>query len=248
MNDTITAAGGKNSKLSGLLSMVGPFIGLGLIILLFSILEPEKFPTFFNFLTVANQTVIVALAAMGMTYIIISGGIDLSVGSVIALVTVVVARLVDAGVDPLLAAIAGVLAGAVCGMVSGLLIGGMNIIPFIATLGMMGIARGVAKWLSGQQKVDAPMTWLWELMSRSPALKWLIVSPGVWLMIISAGRRNRHAQVLPVRALYFRDRFQRVNRAALRHPGGAHEIPHLRVQRSHDGDGGGDAVLAPDGG
>jgi ribose transport system permease protein len=51
---------------------------------------------------------------------------------------------------------------------------------------MMGIARGTAKWFSGQQKVDAPMTWLWEIMSRSPKLKWILFSPGVWIMIILA--------------------------------------------------------------
>ncbi|MFC1560999.1 ABC transporter permease [Candidatus Latescibacterota bacterium] len=177
-------SGGKQFK--KILSLIGPFIGLGLIILLFSLLEPEKFPTFFNFLTVANQTVIVALAAMGMTYIIISGGIDLSVGSVIALVTVVTALMVDHGFNPLFAVLAGVLTGTLCGAVSGLLVGYVGIIPFIATLGMMGIARGVAKWFSGQQKVDAPMTWLWEIMSRSPKIKWMMFSPGVWIMIFSA--------------------------------------------------------------
>lgn len=176
----------RGKQLKNLLSVIGPFIGLGLIILLFSILEPDKFPTLFNFLTVANQTVIVALAAMGMTYIIISGGIDLSVGSVIALVTVVTALLIDAGRSPLIAIIVGVFSGAVCGAISGALIGYFRIIPFIATLGMMGIARGVAKWMANQQKVDAPMTWVWEIMSRSPSVKWLVFSPGVWLMIIAA--------------------------------------------------------------
>ena len=176
----------RKKQFAKILSLIGPFIGLGLIILLFSFLEPEKFPTFFNFLTVANQTVIVALAAMGMTYIIISGGIDLSVGSVIALVTVVTALMVDHGFNPLLAAIIGVLSGAICGAFSGFLIGWVGIIPFIATLGMMGIARGTAKWLAGQQKVDAPMTWLWEIMARSPKIKWLLFSYGVWIMIISA--------------------------------------------------------------
>lgn len=174
------------TQLKKIVSLVGPFIGLGLIILLFSVLEPDKFPTWFNFLTVANQTVIVALAAMGMTFIIISGGIDLSVGSVIALSTVVTALLVDHGMSPLLSAMAGVLSGVICGAVSGLLIGRVGIIPFIATLGMMGIARGVAKWFAGQQKVDAPMTWLWEIMARSPKIGWLFVSYGVWIMIISA--------------------------------------------------------------
>ncbi len=176
----------RGKQLKNLLSVIGPFIGLGLIILLFSILEPDKFPTFFNFLTVANQTVIVALAAMGMTYIIISGGIDLSVGSVIALVTVVTALMIDSGMSPLVSIMVGVFSGAVCGAISGVLIGYFRIIPFIATLGMMGIARGVAKWMANQQKVDAPMTWVWEIMSRSPTIKWLVFSPGVWLMIIAA--------------------------------------------------------------
>lgn len=165
------------------MSIIGPFIGLGLIIALFSLLEPDRFPTVFNFLTVANQTVIVALAAMGMTYIIISGGIDLSVGSVIALVTVVTALLIDNGMSPLIAAMLGVVSGTLCGAVSGVLIGYSGIIPFIATLGMMGIARGIAKWLAGQQKVDAPLTWISDVMAHSPHL---FFSPGVWIMIISA--------------------------------------------------------------
>ena len=53
----------KGKQFGKILSIIGPFIGLGLIILLFSFLEPGKFPTYFNFLTVANQTVIVTLAA-----------------------------------------------------------------------------------------------------------------------------------------------------------------------------------------
>ena len=186
MNEGNSKSGAATVQIKKLFSIIGPFLGLGLIIVLFSVLEPEKFPTFFNFLTVANQTVIVALAAMGMTYIIISGGIDLSVGSLIALTTVVTALMVDHGMNPFIAAVGGVLASTICGVISGWLIGYMKIIPFIATLGMMGIARGVSKWMAGQQKVDAPMTWLWELMSRSPSLKWLIVSPGVWIMIFSA--------------------------------------------------------------
>ncbi len=75
MNNTTPQLYEKNESVEQqfkkILSLIGSFIGLGLVILLFSLLEPDKFPTFFNFLTVANQTVIVALAAMGMTYIII---------------------------------------------------------------------------------------------------------------------------------------------------------------------------------
>lgn len=189
MNTTSTAnaaPGTAGARLKKLLSLLGPFIGLGLIIVLFGVLEPERFLTWYNFLTVANQTVIVALGAMGATYIIISGGIDLSIGSVIALTTVVTALLVNAGVDPALAAVVGIAAATVTGMINGALIGYFGIIPFIATLGTMGIARGVAKWLASEQKVDAPMTWLWELMSSSPPVPWMLVSPGVWLMILSA--------------------------------------------------------------
>ncbi len=171
---------------SRLLALVGPFIGLIIIVALFSVLKPDTFPTLYNFMTVANQTVIVALAAMGMTFIIISGGIDLSVGSVIALNTVVTALLINHGVDPFLSLVAGVVSGVICGSLSGILIGGLRIVPFIATLGIMGIARGVAKWVAGEQKVDAPMTWIWELMGKSDRLSWLVFSPGVWLMIVLA--------------------------------------------------------------
>ncbi len=177
---------GKGAGFRKILSLSGPFLGLASIILLFGILQPQRFLSTYNFMTVANQTVIVALAAMGMTFVIISGGIDLSVGSVIALNTVVTALLVQRGVDPFLALCAGVLSGVAAGAINGLLIGGLRIVPFIATLGMMGIARGVAKWLAGEQKVDAPMTWLWELMGGSGRLSWLVFPPGVWLMIIAA--------------------------------------------------------------
>ena len=176
----------RNPIFRRLLSYIGPFLGLGIIIVFFGALQPDKFLTFFNFMTVANQTVIVALAAMGMTFIIISGGIDLSVGSVIALNTVVTALLINHGYSPFIALVVGVLSGVVAGSLSGILIGGLGIVPFIATLGIMGIARGVAKWLAGEQKVDAPMTWLCDLMGKSDSLGWLVFSPGVWLMIISA--------------------------------------------------------------
>jgi ribose/xylose/arabinose/galactoside ABC-type transport system permease subunit len=177
---------GKAAGLKKIFSLSGPFLGLAFIILLFGFLQPQKFLSAYNFMTVANQTVIVALAAMGMTFIIISGGIDLSVGSVIALNTVVTALLIQHGIDPFLALVAGVLSGVATGALSGLLIGGLGIVPFIATLGMMGIARGVAKWLAGEQKVDAPMTWLWQLMGNSDQLGWMLLPPGVWLMAIGS--------------------------------------------------------------
>jgi ribose transport system permease protein len=164
----------------------GPFLGLLLVVVLFTCLEPETFLSAFNIKNVATQTVIVALGAMGMTLIIISGGIDLSVGSVIALSTVVTALGLDAGWSPLFCFLLGIIAGGACGLVNGLIITRLNIVPFIATLGMFSIVRGFAMYLAEEQKVDAPLSWLNGLMAKSPEPAWLILAPGVWMMILVA--------------------------------------------------------------
>jgi ribose transport system permease protein len=175
-------AGGRVARAARLL---GPFAGLALVVAIFSILEPERFLSEYNLRTVATQTVIVALGAMGMTFVIVSGGIDLSVGSSIALVTVVVARLLEHDAPPWFAASAGILSGAVIGCLNGVLVTALKIVPFIVTLGMLGVVRGVAKWIAGEQKVDAPGTWLVDLMKKTPDPEnaWLLVAPGVWLMV-----------------------------------------------------------------
>lgn len=174
-------------ELRRMLSLLGPFIGLLLVIGIFSVVaRDEGFLRVYNLKTVAAQTVIVGLGAIGMTFVIISGGIDLSVGSVIALASVVTAMFLNKGYDPSLAVAAGVLTGGCCGMINGVLITTLRIVPFIVTLGMLGMARGFAKYLAGEQKIDAPASWLSELMSKSPSPSWLLVAPGVWLMLLLA--------------------------------------------------------------
>ncbi|MBV9851398.1 MAG: ABC transporter permease [Armatimonadetes bacterium] len=181
-----------------LLTVLGPFIGLALVILLFSI-PPQIRPTFLsldNFRDVATQTVIVALGALGMTLIIISGGIDLSVGSVLALTSVVAALVLDGGIPdvtpaapvhpPVLALLAAVLAGGLVGVLNGSLITGLKVTPFIVTLGTLGIARGVASWLARETAVNAPGAWLRDLAATSPHPQWLLVSPGVWIALALA--------------------------------------------------------------
>ena len=116
-----------------LLEALGPFLGLAFIFLLFTVLAGTKFCNLSNVTLVAVQTVVVGLGAMGMTLIIISGGIDLSVGSVIALSTVVTALGLDQGFPVPIAVGLGVFSGAACGCVSGLLITSIRIVPFIAT-------------------------------------------------------------------------------------------------------------------
>src|SRR3989454_1437782 len=91
---------------------------------------------------------IVALGAIGMTLIIISGGIDLSVGSNIALTSVVTALALRHSWPPSVALLGGIVVGGLVGLVNGLAITSLRVVPFIATLGMLGIARGAAKWRS----------------------------------------------------------------------------------------------------
>lgn len=169
-----------------ILALVGPFAALGLVALVFALLAPDRFLTAYNLKTVATQTVIVGLGAIGMTLVIVSGGIDLSVGSVIALASVVTAVLLRAGYGPVTSAAAGVGTGTAFGAVNGALVTRLRIVPFIVTLGTMGVARGLAKYLADEQKVDAPARGLSELMAKTPDPPWLLLSPGVWLMVVLA--------------------------------------------------------------
>jgi ribose/xylose/arabinose/galactoside ABC-type transport system permease subunit len=167
------------------LSTLGPLLGLVLVFCTFAILRPRTFLTTSNYEVMLLQTAVVGIAALGMTLVIISGGIDLSVGSNIAMVTVVVALLLRNGASPLLAAMGGVAAAGVWGVVIGLMVTQLRLPPFIATLGLWGAVRGVAKGMADQRVVSAPETWLNSLLvSLGPDQRWMLVPPGVWLMIV----------------------------------------------------------------
>jgi ribose transport system permease protein len=170
------------------LNRLGPVLGLVLVIVIFSFLmkSPARFLSPNNLRIVLSQTVIVAIGAIGMTLIIISGGIDLSVGSTIALTGVITALGINAGFSPTLALGAGVLVGGLVGVVNGLVITRLRVVPFIATLGMLGVGRGTAKWVAGQQTVNIPETWLNELLVMFPNPPWLLVAPGVWVTVVLA--------------------------------------------------------------
>jgi len=122
---------------------LGTLVGLVLLVVLLSVLTPH-FLSVSNLLNVMEQTSINAVIAVGMTFVILSGGIDLSVGSVLALAGVVLASVLRSGTAIPLALTAGVAAGAACGALNGLLITRGRLPSFIATLGMMSIARGGA--------------------------------------------------------------------------------------------------------
>jgi ribose transport system permease protein len=167
---------------------LAPVLGLVIVIAAFALLSdaPDQYLSVRNLRIVLAQTVIVALGAIGMTIIIVSGGIDLAVGSTIALSGVVTAVLLRGGYAPILAVAAGVAVGGVVGVVNGLTITRLKVMPFIATLGMLGVARGVAKWLADQQTVNVPPTWVNELAVTFPTPSWLLVAPGVWLTALLA--------------------------------------------------------------
>lgn len=170
------------------LRVLAPLAGLVAVILLFAILtgSPARYLSGANLRVVLAQTVIVAIGALGMTMIIVSGGIDLSVGAVIALTSVVTALALHDGWTPIAALIAGVVAGGIVGVVNGVAITALRVVPFIATLGMLGIARGVAKYVAGEQTVNPPATWLNELAVTFPSRDWMLFAPGVWIAIILA--------------------------------------------------------------
>jgi ribose transport system permease protein len=168
------------------LELLGPFVALALVILLFAVLLPGQFLSAYNLKTVATQTVIVGVCAIGMTFVIVSGGIDLSVGSAIALSSVVSAVLLKDGAGTFSAVLGGIAACAALGAINGLIVTRLRIVPFIVTLGSMGVARGLAKYLAGEQKVDAPVHGLSAWMAKTPDPTWLVLSPGVWLLFVLA--------------------------------------------------------------
>jgi ribose transport system permease protein len=189
-----------NTDQHGPMTEMGSLIGLLFVATLFAVLSKvvdnaSPFATADNLELMCRQTSVVGIAALGMTLIIISGGIDLSVGSNIALSTIVLAQVLNmmSGRNGIVPAIAGVATAAAAGLLIGTLITGLRLSPFIITLGMWGSLRGLATGLAGNQSVypNPPGVWrqtfLNGLISNLPAGKrWMLVPPGVWMLIILA--------------------------------------------------------------
>jgi ribose transport system permease protein len=126
---------------------LGTLAGLLTLCLILWAATPH-FLTVSNLLNVLEQTALNAVVAVGMTFVIISGGIDLSVGSVLALAGICLALALEAGVPAPAAIAISLVVGGACGLVNGLLITLGRLPPFIATLGMMSVARGIALMLA----------------------------------------------------------------------------------------------------
>ena len=164
-----------------LLERAGTFLGLVLVAIIFGVLVGPQFFSPTNLELMARQMAIVSIAAVGMTIVIVSGGIDLSVGSMIALVTVVIAQLLRMGVSPLMAALGGIGTAALCGLINGVLITRLRVVPFIVTLGTMLVIRGAAKGLGEERRIEAPATWLNDMLrvTRGESLP-----SGLWAVIV----------------------------------------------------------------
>ena len=155
-------AGPPQSFLGHYARQFGTFAGLVGLCLVLWILTPH-FLTRSNLHNILEQTSINAIIAVGLTFVIISGGIDLSVGSLVALSGVVMASLLQRGAPVLAAICAGVGTGLACGLLNGVLITFGRLPPFIATLGMMSMARGGALLYTGGRPVsgfDESFRWL----------------------------------------------------------------------------------------
>lgn len=155
------AANEPKSKKSWLdtLSAIWAWLFLLILVVFFSVASPV-FLTPFNIQNILANMAILTIIAIGQTFVIISGGIDLSAGWVLGMTSVVAALIINlfAPDTPLwialsAGAVVGIATALVAGLVNGLLIAKLNVPPFIATLGMFGIARGVAFLLSGGMPV-----------------------------------------------------------------------------------------------
>lgn len=143
----------------------GPFIGLVVLFILLSFLAPN-FLTPRNLINVLDQVTVLGILALGATAVIITGGIDLSVGAVLALSVMVLGWLSHDGGWPLwLAMIACVVVGGLAGLVNGLAVTLAKLPPFIATLAMMSVARGLANLVTDGRQITGYPEWFYSLSS-----------------------------------------------------------------------------------
>jgi ribose transport system permease protein len=189
---------GRRGALSRLSSpLLGLAIVLGLFLALFAVRgELDRFVRLSNIQVLVHGHTYIGVAALGMLLIIISGGIDLSTGSVVALATVTTMQTYralyagsgSANTASLVAVPAGIAVGGICGLINGLTITRLQVTPFVATLGMWGIARGAALWLAGRQTLNFPRGgrpgWV-DMLARVDS-PYLVLEPGFWILLVLA--------------------------------------------------------------
>ncbi|MBM6615160.1 ribose ABC transporter permease [Desemzia sp. RIT804] len=158
--------GKKKFEYKELVTKLGPLLALIVLVIFVTFLNPS-FISATNLLNLLRQVSTNALIAFGMTFVIITGGIDLSVGSTLALSSALTAGMIVSGLDPVLAMIVGVGIGFVLGAVNGLLITKGKMAPFIATLATMTIFRGLTLVLTdGKPITGIGDSFIFKFMGR----------------------------------------------------------------------------------
>lgn len=185
--------------------MLGRLAALAAVYIFFAILTPAStgFMSEANTQLMLKDIAVVAMAAIGMTLIIIAGGIDLSAGSSIALAMIATAYVLNLGPDdaklviahpvllPILAVLAAVAVSVAIGLINGFLVTWLRIVPFIITLGTMQMARGLAKFVANEQNIYPPSEvgdlWIAGLLEPAGTIFTFPFLPlGVWLVIVAA--------------------------------------------------------------
>ncbi len=164
---------------------IGPLAALIAVFALFSILLPDKFPRPQTFVMMSLQTSVVGIAATGTTMVIILGGIDLSVGSLVALTTVVLGLALKSAVGVAAAIGLALLTAASTGAANGGLTVGLDITPFIVTLGTMSVVRGAAKGFAHEERIYVDTFGIDALVMPEKAIAGMPLA--VWLLVVVAG-------------------------------------------------------------
>lgn len=187
------ASGRRAARLVG--SALGPFLGLVFVLALFSLADyarsrtTGKTPTFASEATaqkVLRDASQVGVAALGMTLIIIAGGIDLSAGATMSLCATITAWFFRENYGPFVGVSAGIFVGCLAGLINGALVSGLRLVPFIITLGTMTIYLGLGLILANDTPIRAfgkVPDWVLDLQTPYPIPEWLQVSSGVWVMV-----------------------------------------------------------------
>jgi ribose transport system permease protein len=166
MNSINAVTKPKTNMMNAITQKLGPLLGLMLLVVIVSILNPS-FLEPLNILNLLRQVAINALIAFGMTFVILTGGIDLSVGAILALSSALTAGMMVSGIDPILAILIGCILGGLMGTVNGLLITKGKMAPFIATLATMTIFRGLTLVYTGGNPITGlGDNYLFQLFGR----------------------------------------------------------------------------------
>jgi ribose/xylose/arabinose/galactoside ABC-type transport system permease subunit len=178
-----------------LIGQLGPLLALVFVFIFFAVadaMQPDggRFSSLRNLQAMLISSAPVVTAALGMTVVIIAGGIDLSAGTAVALSATAMAWMLQRGGSIEFAMMVCVLSGCAAGFVNGLLVSTLKVAPFIVTLGTMTTYLGIAKLVADETTVRPPLesvpAWMSGLAMPSPEPAWLLVAPGAWIMLLMA--------------------------------------------------------------